>query len=216
MSYFLAVVLALAQAPAVVSDPSLNTLIDGIDRTFGRMRDFSSDFVQIYYDPIKPKRQESGHLYLMRPRMARWEYKNPEEKLFVSDGKTVYFYTPADRQVAMEAVKESLDDRIPLMFLLGRANLRNEFARIEMLREKPFLAGTQVIRLFPRRETGIDDIVIEVDPGNYHVRRLVFSTDDGARSEFIFSNIRTNTGLRSSTFDFKVPAGVEVIEGITQ
>ncbi len=215
MSYYLAILLALLQSPAV-PDKNLNTLIDGVDTTFGRMRDFSSDFVQIYYDPIKPKRQESGHLYLMRPRMARWEYKNPEEKLFVSDGKTVYFYTPADRQVMKEAVKESLDDRIPLMFLIGRSNLRNEFARIEMLREKPFLAGTQVLRLIPRRQTGIDDIVIEVDPTNYQVRRLAFSSADGSRSEFIFSNIRTNTGLRSSTFDFKIPPGVEVLEGLTQ
>ena len=62
--------------------------------------------------------------------MMRWEYKNPEEKLFVSDGKTVFLYVPADRQVSKEAVRQTLDDRIPLMFLLGRSNLRNEFDEI--------------------------------------------------------------------------------------
>ena len=92
-------------------------------------------------------------MYLMHPRMMRWEYKNPEEKLFVSDGKTVYFYVPADRQVNKEAVRETLDDRIPLMFLLGKSDLRKEFTRFDLLNTKPFLQGTKVVRMYPRRKT---------------------------------------------------------------
>src|SRR5437016_2456763 len=111
------------QSPQV--SPNLNTLVDGVERSFARMKDFSADFVQIFEDSLNRKQQEAGHLYLMRPRMMRWEYKNPEDKLFISDGKTVYFYVPADRQVNKEAVKQSFDDRIPMMFLLGQANLRN-------------------------------------------------------------------------------------------
>jgi outer membrane lipoprotein carrier protein len=148
--------------------------------------------------------------------MMRWEYKSPDDSLFISDGKTVYFYSPADKQVTREAVKESLDDRIPLMFLIGRSNLRNEFARIELLRDKPVVPGMQVLRLYPKRQTGITDVVLEVQPANYHVRRLLLSYTDGSQSEFIFSSIRTNAGLRSSFFDFKVPPGVEVVEGLGQ
>jgi outer membrane lipoprotein carrier protein len=215
MVYFLAMFLAFLQAPAA-SEKSLNSLIDGVDRTFARMRDLSADFVQIFEDPLNRKQQESGHLYLMRPRMMRWEYRNPEEKLFVSDGKTVYLYVPADRQVNKEAVKESLDERIPLMFLVGRSSLRNEFARVELLREKPALAGTEVLRLFPKRKTEFREIVMEVDPANYQIRRLLLSYYDGSRSEFVFSNIRTNTGLQASLFELKVPPGVEVLEGLGQ
>ena len=53
---------------------------------------------------------------------------------------------------------------------------------------------------------------MEVDPANYQVRRLVVAHTDGSRNEFIFSNIRTNTGLKASLFDFKAPAGVEVVD----
>lgn len=211
----LALFLAFLQAPGV-SGKGLNALIEGVDRTFARMRDLSADFVQIFEDPLNRKQQESGRLYLMRPRMMRWEYKSPEEKLFASDGKTVYLYVPADRQVNKEAVKESLDERIPLMFLVGRSNLRNEFARIELLRDKPVLPGTQVLRLFPKSRTEFKEIIMEVDPANYQIRRLLLSYYDGARSEFVFSNIRTNTGLQASLFELKVPPGVEVLEGIGQ
>ena len=146
----------------------------------------------------------------------RWEYKNPEEKLFVSDGKNVYLYVPAERQVNKEAVRESFDDRVPLMLLLGRSNLRNEFTRFELLDRKPFLQGTRVVRMFPRRKTDLTEVVMEVDPANYLVRRLLLAHSDGSRSEFLFSNIQTDTGLRPPLFDFKVPAGVEVVDGLGQ
>ena len=154
----------------------------------------------------------------MRSRKMRWEYQKPEEQLFVSDGKTVFFYVPADRQVNKEAVKDTFDDRVPLMFLLGRSDLRNEFTRFERNPAdiKPFLQGTEVVRMYPKRKTDIKDVVIEVDPANYLIRRLILSHNDGSRSEFIFSNIRLNTGLKASLFDFKVPEGVQVVQGIGQ
>ena len=212
MFFFLALFLAFGQVPA----PDLNTLVGGVERSFARMKDFTADFVQVFEDSLNRKQQETGHLYLMRPRMMRWEYQSPEDKLFVSDGKTVYFYVPADRQVNKETVRDSLDDRIPLMFLLGRSDLRKEFTRFELLNAKPFLPGTKVLRMYPRRKTDLTEVTMEVDPANYLIRRLLLAHSDGSRSEFIFSNIRTNTGLRSGLFDFKAPQGVEVVEGLGQ
>ena len=211
MPFILALCLALLQAPV-----NLTRLVEGVERSFATMKDFSADFVQIFQDPLNRKQQESGHLYLMRPRMMRWEYKNPEEKLFVSDSKNVYLYVPADRQVNKEAVRETFDDRMPLMFLLGRSNLRNEFTRFELLNTRPFLEGTRVLRMYPRRKTDLNEVIMEVDPANYQVRRLLLGHSDGSRSEFIFSNIRTNAGLKASLFDFKVPTGVDVVDGIAQ
>jgi outer membrane lipoprotein carrier protein len=204
MSIFLAIFLAFLQVPT----PSLNTLVDGVARSFAQMKDFTADFIQVFEDPLNRKQQESGHLYLKRSRMMRWEYQNPEGNLFISDGKTVYFYVPADRQVNKEAVRDT--------FLLGRSDLRSEFTRFELLNTKPFLQGTKVVRMFPRRKIDLSEVVMEVDPANFQVRRLLLTHSDSSRQEFIFSNIRTNTGLRASLFDFKVPAGVEVVEGLAQ
>ena len=212
MCYFLAFFLAVS--PQL--DKGLSGLVEGVERTFAQMKDFSADFIQIFQDALNRKQQESGHLYLMRPRMMRWEYKNPEDKLFVSDGKTVYYYVPADHQVSKEAVKESFDDRVPLMFLLGQSNLRNEFTRFELLNTRPFFEGLKVVRMYPKRKTDLQEVLMEVDPANYQIRRLLLAHQDGSRSEFIFSNIRTNTGLRASMFDFKVPPGVDVVQGLGQ
>lgn len=199
-----------------VSAPDLNRLVDGVERSFAQMKDFTADFIQVFEDSLNRKQQETGHLYLMRPRMMRWEYETPEDKVFVSDGKTVYFYVPADHQVTKDTVRQTFDDRMPLMFLLGRSDLRKEFTRFELLNAKPFLAGTKVIRMYPRRKTDLNEVVMEVDPATYQIRRLMLTHSDGSHSEFIFSNIRINSGLRPALFDFKVPAGVQVVDGIGQ
>jgi len=212
MIFSLAMLLMILQTPTV----SLDRLVTGVERSFETMKDFSADFVQIFQDPLNQKQQESGHLYLMRPRMMRWEYKNPEEKLFVSDSKNVFLYVPADKQVSKEAVKDTFDDRMPLMFLLGRSNLRNEFTRFELLNTKPFLEGTKVVRMYPRRKTDLSEVIMEVDPENYQIRRLLLAHKDGSKSEFIFSNIRVNTGIKASLFQFTVPAGVQIVDGIAQ
>src|SRR5215510_11167766 len=116
-------------------------------------------FVQTSKDVLNRKQQAAGHLYQKRERMARWEYTSPEEQLFVSDGKTVYFYVPADKQVNKEKVKETFDDRMPLMFLLGRSNLSDEFSKFELLNTKPFLAGTKVVRMYPKRKTDLKELI---------------------------------------------------------
>jgi outer membrane lipoprotein carrier protein len=221
MRSFLTLLLAFLALSPVSSafapqDQGLPGLVEGVERSFARMKDLSSDFIQIFQDSLNRKQQEAGHLYLMKPRMMRWEYKNPEEKLFISDGKTVYFYVPADHQVNKEAVRQSFDDRIPLMFLLGQSNLRNEFTRFELLNAKPFFDGTKVVRMYPKRKTDLQEVTMEVDPNDYLIRRLLLVHSDGSRSEFIFSSIRTNTGLKASMFDFTVPNGVEVVQGLGQ
>ena len=154
MNYLLALLFFL-QGPS-----ALNTLVDGVEKSFARMNDYSSDFVQISKDVLNRKQEAAGHLYLKKSRMARWEYKSPEDQLFVSDGKTVFFYVPADKQVNREAVKDTFDDRIPLMFLMGRSDLRNEFTKFELLATQPFLAGTKVIRMVPKRKTDLKELLM--------------------------------------------------------
>src|ERR1051325_1813668 len=214
--FCLALSMSSISSAATPTEPGLSEIVTGVERSFVRMKDFSSDFIQIFQDSLNRKQQESGHLYLMKPKMMRWEYKSPEDKLFVSDGKTVYFYVPADHQVNKEAVKNSFDDRVPLMFLLGQSNLRNEFTRFELLNTKPFFDGTKVVRMYPKRKTDLTEVTMEVDPATFFIRRLLLAHSDGSKSEFFFSSIRTNTGLRASLFDFTVPPGVEVIQGLGQ
>src|SRR6185295_14679960 len=139
----LSVTISAAPTPRVQA-PDLNTIIDGIQNKYSRMRGLEAEFVQIYQGANGQTARETGHLLLKRPGKARWQYNSPERKLFVSDGKNIYFYVEGERQASQTTIKESVDPQIPFLFLLGRGNLRRDFSKIELVNEQPAGAGNVV------------------------------------------------------------------------
>ena len=141
----------------------------------------------------------------------KWQYDQPEEKLLYSNGKTVYWFEPASQQVHKDDIKNISDDQLPMMFLVGRSGLRDQFSPIELLND-------QALRLTPKKKGYVRQIEADFDPVNkqYLVRRLVLTYEDESRAEFNFTNIRTNIGLPPDFFEFKVPPGVELIQGFGQ
>jgi outer membrane lipoprotein-sorting protein len=148
--------------------------------------------------------------------MMRWEYKTPRgDKFFVSDGKTAYFYVVADKVVRRAPAKDVIDERMTMVFLLGRSNLSEEFTQIRDLPgEKPLIPGDRVIEMTPKKKGDLERVKIEVDPVGYRIRRLMLRQSDGNRMEFIFRNIDDKTKRESGFFQFRLPPGVTVVDGL--
>jgi outer membrane lipoprotein carrier protein len=204
---------AALAANAAPQSSELDQLVGALQAKYARLGSLAADFTQIYNAPGERTRRESGRLLLKKPGRMRWDYMSPEEKLYVSDGKVIYEYVPAERLVTRARVKESNDLRAPFMFLLGRGNLRRDFKRIEFASESPVRAGNRVLRLIPKRDAGFRELLIEVEPGTLTIARLAFVNPAGARSDFLFSNVRENAPAGDAQFSFRPPAGVEVREG---
>ena len=200
------------RAGQTAPSPDLNALIDGLQSKYSRLQGLEADFVQIYRGSDGRVIREAGHLLLKRPRKARWEYYLPERKLFVSDGKDVFFYVYGEKSATRSTIKEAADPQIPFLFLLGRGNLRRDFARIELAAgERPIAPGDQVLRLFPKRAPEeFRELLVELAPDTYEVRRLVIFERSGARMDFLLSNVRENFIAPDSQFQFTAPPGVIV------
>ncbi|PYT05377.1 MAG: outer membrane lipoprotein carrier protein LolA, partial [Acidobacteria bacterium] len=192
--------------------PDLNSLIEGLQRKYSRMQALEADFVQIYRGADGRVIREAGHLLLKRPSKARWEYYLPERKLFVSDGKEVFFYVHGEKNATRSTIKEAADPQIPFLFLLGRGNLRRDFTRIEVATgELPIGAGNKVLRLFPRHAPEeFKQLLVEVSPVSYEVTRMVIFERSGARMDFLLSNVRENFIVPDTEFQFSAPPGVTV------
>ncbi|MFL6214256.1 MAG: outer membrane lipoprotein chaperone LolA [Blastocatellia bacterium] len=195
---------------AAATQLDLNALIDALQNKYGRMQGLAADFNQIYIGADGRRANEAGHLILKRPGKARWEYVQPERKLFVSDGRSIFFYVYGERQASQASVKESADPQIPFLFLLGRGNLRRDFSRIEVADgERPVNAGNIVLRLVPKRAPQeFKQLLAEVSPANASVQRLVIFERNGARMDFTLSNVRENFVAADSDFRFTPPPGV--------
>ena len=205
---------AAATPPAASpSIPSMDQVVRTLERHYNRMRTLKANFVQIYKtDARAPSREEAGILYLKKPGKMRWEYTHPEVKLFLLDGKRIFFYVPQDSQVIRIPVKRSADLRTPLRFLLGRMNLKRTF-RVELARDAaPLDPGNPVLRLRPKKNRErFRELLLEVD-GRQRLRRIKILESDGTITEFRLFGEIPNPPLDSALFRFRLPPGVELIE----
>jgi outer membrane lipoprotein carrier protein len=192
----------------------LTPLIEGLQKKYYHMKGLSADFVQVYQRPDGSTTKESGTVLLKRPRKAKWEYQSPERKLFVSDGKNVYFHVMGEPYASRISIKESGDPQIPFLFLLGAANLRNEFERIELLsKERSITPGNRVLRLVPKRAPEeFKRLLVEVNPTTFEVKRVVIFERNGGRMDFGLTNVRENYVASDAEFSFKPPTGVVIKE----
>jgi len=188
------------------------SIIDGIEKKYSGMKGLAAEFIQSYEGPDGQRVRESGHLLLKRNGKARWDYTEPERKIFVSDGKNIYFYVLGERYASRTSVKQSGDPQIPFLFLLGHRDLRSEFSRIELLSdERAAMPGNRVLRLVPKRAPEeFKRLLVEVNPVSFEVRRLVIFERNGARMDFLLANVRENYVASDQEFAFTPPRGVTV------
>jgi len=194
----------------VGAQSELDKMINALQSKYNKVSTLSADFTQVHTSRDQRERRENGRLLLKKPGRMKWDYIAPEEKHFISDGKWLYEYVPAEKAVTRSSIKETGDMRAPFAFLLGQGNLRQEFRRIEFAKESPVKAGNKVLRLLPKHLQDFDELLIEFDPSSFQLERLSIIEPDRDRSDFIFSNIKENIPAPSAEFTFKAPPGVEV------
>ncbi len=185
----------------------IRPLARAVDDHYNHLRSLQSDFTEIYRGD-GPERVESGTLWLKKPRKMRWEYRSPKEKLFVSDGRVVYFYLPAERQLRKTNLKELDDWRSPLAFLLGKTKLENELQGLsKAVDQAPLEPGNALLRGVPREMAGVSEVLLEITPADQIVR-IVLVEADGAETEFRFAGWKENVEVGDGRFQFAPPPGV--------
>lgn len=191
-------------------DKLVAQLIDRIESRYGRMRGLAAEFEQRFQAPGARARREHGRLILARPQRMRWEYDSNPRKLFIVNGREVWFYIPADREAVRADVRRVSDSRFPFLFLLGQTNLRREFRSISLMEQYLPLIGTHVLRLVPRgRASGLREIFMEVYADG-RILKVKMVDEAGAISEVALRNVRENFIAPAEAFDFNPPAGVTV------
>ena len=138
----------------------------------------------------------------------RWDYTDPAGKLFLSDGKDVYLYTPANNEVAKFKMKESEDMRAPLAFLLGKLNFDKEFRNIQSKIEG---ADMRIIAE-PKTDNLPYSAVEFLVAQDSHIKEVKVTGFDRSILEFHFDQERMDPPLDNKLFQFQVPKGAELVE----
>src|SRR5712692_3611269 len=106
-------------------------LVSRFESRYRAARTLQAAFLERYTENGRVVRVEAGIAYFRRPGKMRWEYESPEKNLFLVDGKTAWFYVPADHTVTRVPAKESKDWRTPLALLAGEMKVSRVCARVQ-------------------------------------------------------------------------------------
>ena len=204
--------LTALSSQAAASVPTPQVLLQRVQATYLKAGDIKGTFTQTTIGKLRGKAQtESGRLWAKKDGRVRWRYEQPIQKEFVYDGKTAFFYEPANAQVTrFEKFSESkLGAAID--FLIGRGDFAKNF---DVKTCTNFCdAGepdSQVLTLWPKKPLGhIDHVLLFVDPKSYRVRSsMVFDTLEN-RTEYRFTELTFGAQVKDRTFDFRVPDVVQ-------
>jgi outer membrane lipoprotein carrier protein len=202
------VLLCTLAVPAFAAD-DLNALLKAVETRYNKAQTLQVQFNEGYTPPNRPQRTEAGTLQLRKPGKMRWTYSTPAGKLFVSDGKNLWLYTPANNRVEKMKLKESEDMRAPLAFLLGKLKFDKEF---EDIQGRPQEGGTLITARPKSDNLPYTAVEFLVSP-DYQIRRVKVTGYDKSILQFDFDQEKLNPPLDSRLFRFQAPKGAELVEG---
>jgi outer membrane lipoprotein carrier protein len=190
------------------ADPTLDTLLKGVEARYNKTKTLQVLFKEEYTPPGHGRRTESGILMLRKPGQMRWAYSQPAGKLFVSDGKMIWLYTPSENRVEEMKFKETDDLRAPLAFLLGKLNFDKEFRNLQSKIEG---ADTRIMAE-PKTDNLPYSAVEFLVAQDSHIKEVKVTGFDRSILQFTFDQERLDPSLDGKLFQFLMPKGAELVE----
>jgi outer membrane lipoprotein carrier protein len=199
----------LLAVPLAAADPDLKSVLKSVENRYNHARTLQVQFSETYSGQGRLRQRETGQLILRKPGRMRWDYTVPAGKLFLSDGKNVYLYTPEVKRVERMPLKETDDMRAPLAFLLGKLDFSREFRDITM----KFDGGNYLIGANAKSDKlPYDHIEMWITPA-YEIRKMVVNGQDKSVLTYEFDQERLNPTVDDRLFKFQMPPGATLVNG---
>jgi outer membrane lipoprotein carrier protein len=188
-------------------------VLNEIQNRYEKTNDIEANFIQEYFGKgMKQPNRGEGKVYFKKKGMMRWDYTVPKQKL-ISDGHTLWYYQPDEKQVLVSDVSSVLNEKTPLAFLAGEGNLDRDFKLLNLKESVSQKEDNYVVELAPKEPLAtLSKLILTVDKKAYIVLQVDVLDVLGNVTRTRFINIKTNVGLSSSFFQFTSPPGTEVIK----
>jgi len=199
-------VLAAAKRPLPPRDARLDAVLHGVEQRYNGAKTLYLKFTETYSSGKRVRQTESGALELRKPGRMRWDYATPPGKLFLSDGKSFYLYTPSTQRAEKTAFRDTEDVHAPMAFLLGKLNFYREFSSFSLNPE-----GNDVWVAAEPNNPSLPYSKVEflITPGS-QIKRLRVTQDDLSILDFTFEDEKLNPVISPERFVFHLPPGAEL------
>jgi outer membrane lipoprotein carrier protein len=202
--------LIVAVSLGVFAESATDRTIKKIEDRYNSARTLSVHFIESYSILGHPRPAEAGTLSLRKQGKMRWDYSRPEGKLFISDGKQVFLYTPEDNRVEKVPLKDTEDMRAPLAFLLGRLDMKKEFRDFQTHQAD---GGTWLEATAKTDRLPYEKVDMLVAPDGC-IQKLDVVGRDQSLLSYSFTDEKINPLLNDGLFHFQIPPGAQVVNSI--
>jgi outer membrane lipoprotein carrier protein len=204
-------VLCLAFSSSLVGQPkeyTVKEITDRLQKKYESIQDATARFTQhVKFGFSKIEQDFAGTLKMKKLHKYRVE---TEYQTLVTDGVTVWSYSPVNKQMLIDKYKETGNSFTPEQFLLNLPS--NYFATIvqpDQGADKSLIA----LKLVPKDDQSfVKSMKVWVDEGTWVVKRVEMLDVNDTEKIYSVQDIKINTGLKENTFTFTPPQGTEVVD----
>jgi chaperone LolA len=178
-----------------------------LDRAAASLPGTEARFVQSFTPKgFRNSQTESGLVVFGTLPLMRWEYQQPEAKLFVFDGVQSWFYLPEDKQVTVSKLDDARRRELPFLILGDAAERSRAFDLTERQEHGAIVASLQ-----PKAASSmIRDISITISRSDHTIQKVQYADREGNKTLFSFSAFRKHAA-DAETFRFVPPPDVQVV-----
>lgn len=185
--------------PAFAIEPE----VKAIQSTYQQMTDLQANFTQsTFVEVLGSTVKEQGVFSMKKPGMLKIEYTGLHPKQYISNGKKLWIVDIELEQVETLSVSNDTVPKEALEFLKGFGNMSTLF-KVSPWEPKSKEAGHTYLKLIPKTASAhYKWLACDFGPDNI-LKLMTITNVSGNISTYVFTNIRTNTGLDKEMFNYK-------------
>jgi len=198
------------------ADPMLARILDAFDRKQKETTTLVAGFserkdLKLLAKPVLSR----GEFFYNRPNQVRWEYLEPDRKVFVITESMYIAYYPALKRAEEVPIKKFVGKR--LFRFIGLGQSIEELGKYYDIRLAPQsdIKETHLLLLTPRKKRVRDHVAemkIWIDAATFLPRQLQYLEADGDSTLLTFHDIQVNVEVASARFRIELPKDVVVSE----
>ena len=118
----------------------VNFYVQEIKNTYKDVEYIEAKFVQ-KSNQMGMELEQTGKVFLAKPKNIRWEFKTPSEQLILSDGKELWVYTPAANQAILS---EDMSQSNPIANLIDNLSEIDQYFSVQII-ETPTIVSESIV-----------------------------------------------------------------------
>lgn len=195
---------------AFAGEPALDALLQQLAAKYGSVSVLRGSFVQttgsVYGDQT-----QNGTVVLKRPGRMRWEFTGDAQgggKQFVSDGSTLWIYSPAEKQVIRVANFGAQAESAFAVF--QSLDKLGQLYAVKLGENSP-ASHQLIVTPKPGDEAQFTKLVLTFD-AKLDIDELSITDSFATVTRMDFTKLVAGGEARDDVFSFTVPAGVQVVD----